>query len=103
MKHDKLYAFEGFKMLIVDEMNKSYILNVLFKETTFTRFEKVGVRYLYHPKDWSVSLNNSNEAVSVESQFRFKEVVRILKKHKAKLAENFHFIQNASWQTGELD
>jgi len=103
MEYDKVYEFEGFKLLIVDKLDKSYMLKKLFKETAYTKFEKVGVSYSYHPKDWSVTLNNKNEVVSVESVFRFKDVVRKLKKNKVKLASNFHFIQNMSWQTGEID
>ena len=102
MKYDKVYEFEGFKLLIIDDkMDKSYILKGLFKETAYIKFEKVGVRYLYHPKAWYVTLNKKNEVVSVESDYRFKDVVRKLKKNRVKFAKNFHFIKNLSWQTDD--
>ena len=101
MKYDKVYEFEGFKLVIMDNMNKSNILKDLFKEVAYIKFEKVGVRYLYHPKDWFLTLNNKSEVVYVESQFRFKDVVRKLKNNKVRFAKNFHFIQNLSWQTDD--
>ena len=103
VKYDKLYEFGGFKLIISDGMDKSYILKRLFKERTYENINKSDYRFLLHPKDWSVTLNNKNEVVPVKSVFRFKDVVRKLKKNKVKLASNFHFIQNMSWQTGEID
>jgi hypothetical protein len=102
MKYDKVYEFEGFKLIIIDDkMDKSYILKGLFKETAYIKFEKVGPGYLYHPKTWYFTLNKKNEVVSVESDYYFKDVVRKLKKNRVKFAKNFHFIQNLSWQTDD--
>ncbi|MFZ1306410.1 MAG: hypothetical protein WAR80_11260 [Ferruginibacter sp.] len=101
VKYDKLYEFNGFKLVITDEMDKSYILKRLFKETAYENINKSNYRLSLHPKEWHVTLNNKYEVVSVESQFRFRDVVRILKKNKVKLASNFHFIQNMSWQTDD--
>ncbi len=101
VKYDKLFEFNDFKLIITDEMSKSYILKRLFKERAYEDINKSNYRINLHPKEWRVTLNNKNEVVSVESQFRFKDVVRKLKKNKVKFADNFHFIQNLEWQTDD--
>jgi hypothetical protein len=101
VKYDKLYEFNGFKLVITDEMDKSDVLKKLFEERAYENINKSEYQFLLHPKEWHVTLNNKYEVVSVESQFRFKDVVKKLKKNKVKLASNFHFIQNISWQTDD--
>ena len=104
MKYEKLYGLKGFKVIIPTqgaELDRSYILKGLFKEIPYENLNKADKHFLYHPKIWSVTLNNNNEVVSVESEYRFKDVVRKLRKNKVKFAKNFHFIQNLSWQTDD--
>lgn len=101
VKYDKLYEFNGFKLIITDEMDKSHILKKLFKEIAYENINKSNYRFSLHPKEWHVTLNNNNEVVSVESVFRFRDVVKKLKKNRVKFADNFHFIQNLEWQTDD--
>lgn len=101
VKYEKVYKFEGFKVLIAEDLDKKDVLKQLFEEASYENLNKAELRFMLHPKNWTVTLNKNNEVVSVESIYRFRDVVRKLKKHKVKFAKNFHFIKNMSWQTDD--
>lgn len=102
-EYNQVYKFEGFPLLIHEKMDKSYLLKKMFKKNPYVNLNQGNYVVNYSPYVWYVTVNNNTEVVSVESRFRFRDVVRKLKKCKVKLAVNFHFIQNQSWQTDDRD
>lgn len=85
-KYSKVYEVEGYKLIISESLNKSYILKKSFKEIPFENFNKAKLPFTYSTNNLHITLNSKNEITEISHQQNVEIIKRILEKKGVKLS-----------------
>lgn len=88
-EYDMLYEIDGLKVIIFKELDKSILLENIFKKIPYENLNKAKYNATYDLVPFHTELNNKNEVVSIKSKYPLKDIMPFLKKNKVKFSKDF--------------
>lgn len=91
LKYDKLYRFEGYRMVVQADTGSSGVLKGLFTEIPNEKFRSSAAQVHFEPYTWWLTCNAKYEVFSISSGTAVKLLLKQLRKHKVKIAADFSY------------
>lgn len=88
-KYSKVYEIEGYKLIIGEELNKSYLLKNSFKEVPYKNLNKAKFPFTYSTDNLHITLNSKDEIIEISPQEKFGAIKSILEKKGQKFTKNY--------------
>jgi hypothetical protein len=88
-KYSKVYEINGYKLIVSEDLNKSYLLENIFKELPYENLNLAKMAITYNTTNWHITLNSKNEVVEILPQEKSKEIKNILKNKGIKFSGNY--------------
>jgi len=94
LKYSKVYQFDSFKLVIMENLNKSDILKGLFKETSYEDFNNAKIHVDAEYITWHITLDKNYRILSVESKYNIDDLLVVLRRNKVRFSNLFKRIKN---------
>lgn len=88
-KYSKVYEINGYKLIVSEDLDKSYILGKTFKEIPYENLNLAKIAITYNTTNWHITLNSKNEVVEILPQEKSKEIKSILEKKGIRFSKNY--------------
>lgn len=88
-KYKNLYTFNGYKIILFEELDKSYLFEKIFKKLPYENLNKAKFSIDYSITPWHILLNKENEIISIQSQYLHDDVFNILQKNEVKFSKDY--------------
>lgn len=88
-KYSKVYEVNGYKLIISEDLDKSYLLEKTFKEIPYENLNLAKMAITYNTTNWHITLNSKNEIIEILPQEKSKEIKNILEKKGVKFSKNY--------------
>lgn len=88
-KYSKVYEVNGYKLIVSEDLDKSYLLEKAFKEVPYENLNLAKMAITYNTTNWHITLNNKNEVVEILPQEKSEEIKNILEKKRVKFSKDY--------------
>lgn len=88
-KYSKVYEISGYKLIVSEDLNKSYLLEKTFKEVPYENLNLAKMAITYNTTSWHITLNNKNEVVEILPQEKAETIKSILEKKGVKFSKDY--------------
>lgn len=88
-KYSKVYEVNGYKLIISEDLDKSYLLEKSFKEVPYENFNKAKIAITYNTTNWHIILNSRNEVIEILPQEKASTIKSILEKKGVKFSKDY--------------
>lgn len=89
MDYKDLYQIDGLKVIIFKDLDKSQLLENLFKKIPYENLNKAKYNMTYDLVPFHTELNNKNEVLSIKSKYPIKDILPFLRKNKVKFSKDY--------------
>lgn len=88
-KYSKVYEINGYKLIISEDLDKSYLLENTFKEVPYENLNLAKMAITYNTTNWHITLNSRNEVVEILPQEKSNEIKSLLEKKSIKFSKDY--------------
>ncbi|MGE8534659.1 MAG: hypothetical protein ACN6OJ_08745 [Chryseobacterium sp.] len=88
-KYSKVYEINGYKLIISEDLDKSYLLENTFKEVPYENLNLAKMAITYNTTNWHITLNSKNEVIEILPQEKSGEIKSLLEKKGVKFSKDY--------------